>query len=192
MRKRLSILTLALVLVLVQACGSKEKSATLENSSATNDGNSVVELTPAERQAKIEKDIADWEAKRKVSLLELSKLTPSYTDEKGNIVYNMAEIEPAFEGGKRAMTQYLNDNIVFPQEAQDKGLEGTVFVDFIVAADGSVREVVVNDETYEDVDESFRAEAVRVVSAMPKWVSGKQHGKAVDVKFSLPITFQNQ
>lgn len=192
MRKRLSILALALVLVIVQACGSKEKSATIETPSATEDGKSTVVLTPAERQAKLEKDIADWEEKRKIALLELSKLTPSYTDEKGNVVYNMAEVEPAFEGGKKAMTQYLNENIVFPQEAQDNGLEGTVFVDFVVGANGSVREVVVNDETYADVDESFRTEAVRVVSAMPKWVPGKQHGKAVDVKFSLPITFQNQ
>lgn len=55
---------------------------------------------------------------------------------------------------------------------------------------GSVREVEVKESTSEAVDQSFRTEAVRVVTAMPKWVPGHQRGKAANVKFSLPNTFQ--
>jgi periplasmic protein TonB len=65
-----------------------------------------------------------------------------------------------------------------------------VFVDFIVVANGSVREVMTTDMPGEEIDQSLRDEAIRVVSNMPKWVPGRQHGKPVDVKFSLPITFR--
>jgi TonB family protein len=93
-------------------------------------------------------------------------------------------------GGDEAMMKYLKENIVFPKDAEDKGLEGTVFVDFIVLEDGSVLEVSVEDAPGEEVDQSFRDEAIRVVNSMPKWTPGHQGGKPVDVKFSLPITFQ--
>jgi len=99
-------------------------------------------------------------------------------------------VAPSYNGGEKAMTKFLNDNVKFPEEAQEKGIEGTVFVDFIIAANGIVREVEVTDETNEDVDQSFRNEAIRVVSSMPAWVPGRQHGKAVDVRFSIPITFE--
>ena len=87
------------------------------------------------------------------------------------------------------MMKYLNDNMTYPKDAEEKGVEGNVFVDFIVAADGSVREAAVTDAPGEEVDQSLRNEAIRVVTGMPKWVPGRQRGKAVDVKFSLPVTF---
>ena len=69
-------------------------------------------------------------------------------------------------------------------------MEGTVFVDFVIGANGIVREVVVKDAPGEDVDPSFKTEAIRVVSSMPKWTPGKQNGKPIDVSYSLPVTFQ--
>lgn len=69
-------------------------------------------------------------------------------------------------------------------------MEGTVFVDFIVGAKGVIREVVATDVTNDEMDQSLKAEAIRVVTAMPNWVAGTQHGKAVDTSFSVPITFQ--
>jgi protein TonB len=105
-------------------------------------------------------------------------------------VYYKAEVNPSFTGGQKALDAYLNDNLVYPQEAEELGLEGTVFVDFIVLADGSVNEVEVLNDPSDDIDQRFKDEAVRVVSSMPDWAPGQQRGKAVDVKFSLPITFQ--
>jgi protein TonB len=63
-------------------------------------------------------------------------------------------------------------------------------VDFVVDEKGRVREVVATDAVGEDVDLSFKEESVRVVAAMPGWKAGMQNGKAVDVSFSIPITFE--
>ena len=80
--------------------------------------------------------------------------------------------------------------LVKPEAAKAQEAEGTVFVDFIVATDGSIRNVVATDAAGEDVDQTLRDEAIRVVSSMPKWTPGRQHGKPVHVSYSLPITFQ--
>jgi protein TonB len=88
------------------------------------------------------------------------------------------------------MSKYLRSNLKYPETARDKGIEGTVFVDFVVDEKGNVREVVASDVVGENVDQALKDESVRVVSAMPTWVAGQQHGKSVDASFSIPITFQ--
>jgi len=118
--------------------------------------------------------------------------TPSYKDAKGNLVYNKADSNPSFVGGNEAMMTYLKENVKFPQDALDKQDEGLVYVDFVIGKNGAVREVEVTEQTNEDVDVSFRSEAARVVASMPKWTPGRQNGKAVDVKYSLPISFEIQ
>ena len=191
MRKSLNIFALVVVLTLGQACGSKSENnneeSVVNEKEATNADAAV---NRAEKRARLQKDIEEWEAKRNVALEELAKITPTYKDEKGNIIYNRAEVEPVFGDGRNSLSKYLNENLIYPEEAKKNGLEGTVFVDFIVAANGSVREAVVSDATSSEVDQQFRNEAIRVVNAMPNWTPGLQHEKPVDVKFSLPITFQ--
>ena len=88
------------------------------------------------------------------------------------------------------MRDFLRDNLKYPQEAQDKEVEGTVFVDFVVDQNGYVTEVVGSDAIGENVDILLKEEAVRVVASMPQWVAGTQRGVAVDTHFSLPITFE--
>lgn len=188
---------MAAVLFGIQACGpsaqekADEAAAIAAADSTTKaEANAKVVLAKAERRAELEREIVQWEEKRRVALDELVKLSPTYTDPSGTLVYNKAEVEPSFDGGRDAMRNYLNNNLIYPKNAQDNGLEGTVFVDFIIGADGMVRNAVVTNETLADVDQSFRDESIRVVNAMPKWIPGRQHGKAVNVKYSLPITFQ--
>ncbi len=187
MKKNFNIILLAVALVATQACGPKkenqEQAVVTEPSAPV-----VVTLTPEERRAKIEKDRAERAEMRRIAWEETYKTSPYYKDETGVTVYNKAEVDPQFTGGTEGLDKYLRDNLVYPKEAQDQQLEGTVFVDFVVATDGTVRGVTVTDDG--DVDQSLRMEAIRVVSTMPKWVAGKQRGKAVDVKYSLPITFQ--
>lgn len=189
MKTSFNIFVLGLALVVAQACGSKSE-ATSETTEAVGTPENAVVLTVEERRAKMAEVKAALAEKRRLAFEERFKNTPYYTDAQGNIVFNRAEVDPTFVGGDDAMMKYLKDNIVFPKDAEEKGLEGTVFVDFVIAANGSVREVTVTDAVGEDVDQSFRNEAVRVVTAMPKWTAGRQNGKAVDVNFSLPITFQ--
>jgi len=193
MKKNLNILVLAIALITAQACGSKsEQTSEGSESPAATETPAIEtpELTVAEKRAKLEQETIVREEKRRIAFEKQAKITPTYTDADGNIVYNKAEVDPSYDGGKKAMMKYLNDNIKFPKEAEEKGVEGTVFVDFIVTANGNVREVGVTEEPGEEADQSFRTEAIRVVTAMPKWIPGRQRGKAVQVKYSLPITFR--
>jgi TonB family protein len=191
MKRNLSILLLAVILLVAQVCGTKS-----ETNEAANTAETTVqqvkadEAVRAERRATLEKDRLAREEQRRIALEERVKTSQFYTNADGKIVYNKAEVDPSFVGGQNALIKYLNDNLQFPQEAKDKGLEGTVFVDFVVTENGMVREVEVTEETNEEVDQSFRTEAIRVVTSMPNWTPGRQRGKAVDVKYSLPITFQ--
>lgn len=189
MKTSFNIFVLGLALVVAQACGSKSE-ATSETTEAVVTPENTVALTVEEKRAKMAEVKAALAEKRRIAFEERFKNTPYYTDAQGNVVFNRAEADPTFVGGEDAMMKYLKDNIVFPKDAEEKGLEGTVYVDFVIGANGTVREVTVTDAVGEDVDQSFRNEAVRVVSAMPKWTPGRQNGKPVDVNFSLPITFQ--
>ena len=103
-------------------------------------------------------------------------------------VFEKVEDMPEFPGGEQAMMDFVSKNVVYPQEAQEKGISGRVFVSFIVEKDGSVNEVKIVRGIGGGCDE----EAVRVVKAMPKWKPGTDKGKAVRVNYMLPITFKLQ
>ena len=84
---------------------------------------------------------------------------------------------------------YLRKHIKYPLEAMNSGMQGKAFVGFIVGNDGSVSSVkIVKSSGHEQLD----AEAVRVVSEMPKWQPGRQRGEAVNVRYTLPIIFRLQ
>lgn len=101
-------------------------------------------------------------------------------------VYEVVEQMPSFPGGLNALMTYLSNNVVYPEEAWKNGEEGRVVASFIVETDGSISNVSIS----RSVSPLLDAEAVRVISAMPKWVPGKSHGKAVRVKFNVPISFK--
>lgn len=191
MKKSLNILVVAVALMVAQACGKSEKNKEefAANETPAVEVAAVSVPTLAEKRAIIEKKRVERAEQRRLAFEEMIRTTPTYTDSEGYIVYNKAEVSPSFKGGDDAMSKFLNDNIVYPETAKEEGLEGTVFVDFIVATDGTVRQVVVTDAPGEEVDQRLRDEAIRVVRSMPKWVPGRQHGKPVHVSYSLPITF---
>ena len=101
-------------------------------------------------------------------------------------VFMVVEEQPQFPGGNSAMMKFLADNIRYPLEAQEKGIQGRVIVNFIVEKDGSLSNLVVE----RGVDPSLDAEAVRVIGDMPKWKPGKQRGQVVRVKYTLPTVFR--
>jgi len=187
MKNKLSIFLLAIVLVTMQACGSKTENN--EASQVVETPAMAVALTTAERHASAEKARMALAEQRRIAFSDLSKTTPYYTLESGKIIYNKAETSPSFTGGERAMNKFLKDNLEFPASAEASGAEGTVFVDFIIGSNGAVREATATSYTWEEVDPAFQTEALRVVNSMPNWIPGRQHGKPVDVKFSVPITF---
>jgi TonB family protein len=106
------------------------------------------------------------------------------TDEK---VYMVVEHQPEYVGGMDAMFAYLQDNIRYPEKAQKAGTSGTVYIAMVINEDGSVSDTKV----LRGVEESLDAEALRVVSSFPAWIPGKQNGKTVKVRFTIPIRFAN-
>ena len=112
---------------------------------------------------------------------------PDMTPDK-NGVYQIVEEMPQYPGGENALMDYVSKNVVYPKEAQEKGISGRVFVSFIVEKDGSVSNVKVMRGIGGGCDE----EAVRVISGLPKWKPGKMKGKPVRVSYIMPITFRLQ
>ena len=159
MKTSFNIFVLGVALVVAQACGSKSET-TNESTEAVGTPENVVVLSVAEKRAKMDEVRAALAEKRRLAFEERFKNTPYYTDAQGNVVFNKAEVDPSFVGGDDAMMKYLKENIVFPKDAEEKGLEGTVYVDFVIAANGSVREVMVTDAVGEDVDQRDRKSVV--------------------------------
>ena len=103
-------------------------------------------------------------------------------------IFQIVEEMPAYPGGDAKLMEYVAKNIKYPQIARETGIQGRVFVGFVVEPDGSVSNVKVLRGIGGGCDE----EAMRVVKSMPKWKPGKQRGKAVRVSYMLPVNFKLQ
>ena len=102
-------------------------------------------------------------------------------------VYEVVETMPEYpDGGMSGMMQFLSKNIRYPVNAQKNGTQGRVTVHFVVNADGSLSNIGI----IRGVDPELDGEAVRVISAMPKWKPGTQGGKPVRVKYTVPVMFR--
>ena len=106
-------------------------------------------------------------------------------EEQGEIV-NVPEEMPMFPGGMSELMKFIQKEVKYPAEAQDKGIQGRVVVQFVVNKDGSITEATV----LKSVDPLLDAESLRVVNAMPNWTPGKQKGEAVRTRFTLPVSFR--
>ena len=103
-------------------------------------------------------------------------------------VFYIVEDMPEYPGGEEAMRKFISQSIVYPKEAVQKGIQGRVYVSFVVAADGTVA----NAKIARGVDKSIDEEALRVINSLPMWKPGKQKGQAVHVKYTVPIHFELQ
>jgi protein TonB len=103
-------------------------------------------------------------------------------------IFHIVEEMPAFPGGEAKLMEYVGKNIKYPQIARETGIQGRVFIGFVVEPDGSVSNVKLLRGIGGGCDE----EAMRVVKSMPKWKPGKQRGKAVRVSYQIPVFFKLQ
>ena len=104
-------------------------------------------------------------------------------------VYTNVDHIPAFPGGNAGLQKFFNDNVQYPSDAENSGVEGTVMVDFTVDENGKVvAPSITGDRAGYGLDE----EALRVISKMPSWVPGKVGGKPVRVRYNLPVKFSLQ
>ena len=106
--------------------------------------------------------------------------------EKEQQVFDMVEQMPKFPGGQSALMQWLSTNMKYPKIAAENGIEGRVYVSFIVRSTGEITDIKIA----RSVDPSLDEEAIRTISRMPKWIPGKQGGEAVNVRYTMPLTFR--
>jgi TonB family protein len=90
-------------------------------------------------------------------------------------IVDFADVEPEFPGGEAEMVKFIQTNVVYPETSREMGEQGTVYVQFVVNADGSISDVVV----LKGVSELLDAEAVRLIKLMPNWTPGMQNGTPV-------------
>ena len=101
-------------------------------------------------------------------------------------IHRVVEVMPQYPGGPNEMMRYIQENIKYPQSAKANKIEGRVFVSFVVEKDGSIT----NAAVMRGIDKECDAEALRVVSSMPKWTPGQQDGKNVRTQFTIPIIYK--
>ena len=123
-----------------------------------------------------------------LALFGLSTVSAQKTvvSKKNQKVYDVVEEMPSFPGGQAAFLDYLIQNMKYPEDAEKQKVEGRVIANFVVETDGSISDV----NLFKQVFPSLDAEAIRVLQAMPKWTPGKQDGKPVRVKYTVPVTFK--
>lgn len=109
-------------------------------------------------------------------------------EEAAQTIFTVVEEMPEFPGGQAELLKYLAKSIKYPVIAQENGVQGRVVCSFVVNRDGSI----VDAEVVRGVDPSLDKEALRVITTMPKWKPGKQRGKPVRVKYTVPVTFRLQ
>lgn len=131
------------------------------------------------------KDFNSEDDKNKKVVIQAPIAAPVEDPEESRI-HVVVERMPEFPGGEAAMSQFINRTIRYPVIAQENGIQGRVVVQFVVNTDGKIVDV----EVVRGVEESLDKEAVRVVKAMPPWNPGRQGGKNVRVKYTLPIRFR--
>lgn len=192
MKNILTIFACVAMLALTSCGNNKEEQAKKDAEIAAAKADSVAAAKTAweERKAKIKRDRDEYAERRRIAAEEKAKTAVTYKDAKGKTVYNKAEVNPSFGANQEELDKYIQDNVNYSTTAQNDQVEGTVFVDFVVGADGAVRDAEVTEATNDAAKQAFSEEAIRVVSSMPAWTPGTQRGKPVDVRVSLPITFQ--
>lgn len=101
-------------------------------------------------------------------------------------IYSKPSTFPEFPGGQKALLNWLSQNIKYPDDALKNNIEGRVIVKFCVSKTGSISKVEIGESVYPSLDQ----EAIRVVSTMPKFIPGTDHGEVVEYHMHLPITFK--
>ena len=130
--------------------------------------------------------VNDLVASMKTNQAETASVAVKDTLTPDESVFEVVEQMPEFPGGYKEMMKYIEQNMRYPEEAKKAGTQGRVVVQFLVNKNGAISDVSV----LHSVDRLLDAEAVRLVRSMPKWKPGMQKGKAVTVKYTVPLSFK--
>jgi protein TonB len=143
----------------------------------------IIEIVEDDVEIEDELEMEDTEANEDTQVEEVEM-----EEEESDEVFGFAVIEdkPEFPGGEAALMSYFGKNTKYPEIAKENDIQGRVFVGFVIDKKGKVTEVTI----LRGVDPYLDKEAIRVVKAMPAWKPGKQRGKAVKVRYQVPVNFK--
>jgi protein TonB len=150
----------------------------------------IIEVPDEEEiEQEVEMDL-DVEIKEEKAVVKPIKIDapppPPQVEEKEDEIFMVVENQPEPEGGMAAFYKYVGKEMDYPKQARRMGVEGRVFMQFVVDKDGSLTDIKVLKGIGSGCDE----EAIRVLQAAPKWKPGKQRGRPVKVRMSIPIVFK--
>ena len=134
---------------------------------------------------KLEDFTVDAESSTDLVVDEVVYVEAAVEEVKEAEIFVIVEVLPEYPGGDEARIKFMKENLVYPKWAREAQLEGRVMVGFVVEPDGRLTNFSIVRSVAPVLDE----EALRVAKMMPRWVPGKQRGKAVRVQFQIPITF---
>lgn len=134
----------------------------------------------------------EWKEAKKTPLpngllaVKQNSISPTGEEQIEEPVYDVVEVMPEFPGGMRAMLDFIEKNIRYPEVARKNGIQGRVIVGVVIDENGSV----INLTVLRGIDPHLDKEALRVIRLMPKWQPGTQEGKALKVKYTIPVSFK--
>jgi TonB family protein len=131
----------------------------------------------------MEKEIGENEHHIAIEVIEEDA---NYDVDLENTVFFIVEEMPEFPGGEEELRKFIADNIKYPEEAEQKNIQGKVYVQFVINREGNVEDV----KLAKGVDPLLDEAAMNIVKSMPQWKPGKQRGQYVKVSFTIPINFQ--
>jgi len=135
-----------------------------------------------------EPEIEPTEAFSGMLIDALPSIAPNDKTDENADIFEVVEQKPEFPGGEQVLLRWIANNIKYPTIAIENGIQGIVFVNFVVDRDGGIS----NAKVLRSVDPLLDKEALRVVNMLPKWEPGKQRGKPVRVSYTIPIHFRLQ
>jgi len=195
--KFLAGIVIALALIIMFACEQKEALKL-----PPSDNEDYMKLTLVEGRIKIEGSFDELEKVRSMfsnnsgfkvetdsfeHYLLINCSSEPQTIE-GEPIFFIVEQMPEFPGGEKALKEFIAKSVEYPPIAHENGIQGRVYVTFVVAKDGTIA----NAEIARGVDPSLDKEALRVINALPEWNPGYQQGVPVHVKYTVPINFALQ
>jgi protein TonB len=175
---------------IIAGCDNSDKNKSTSMDSTSTDATTTVPSTPTTTTTTdtTRKSTARSAKKGKVtSVMSTAATTAGKQVQDKEGYYSSTEILPAYPGGQAELDKYISNNITYPQEALDNGIEGTVVVSFAVDESGKIYTPTV---TSTKLGYGLEEEALKAVASMPVWTPGRIKGKNVKTRYTLPVTFK--
>jgi len=146
----------------------------------------VLNIVDDDVEIEDELEIEDTEADDEtiIDVAPIIETAEEEEEDEAQIFYIVEEM-PEFPGGELALRKFLANSVKYPVIAQENGIQGKVYITFVVGTDGNVKNIKIS----RGVDPALDKEALRVVGESPRWRPGKQRGRAVNVSYTVPINF---